>query len=225
MEDAVDALKIAFAVFVFVLALSIVFSAFSLAREATDAVIMHTDKDFYKHWTSESEFTGDEGREVGVETVIPTLYRYFKEKFSVDIIRNGDIEEKFDEEIERGIDNNAWYTSDTTFRTKYGEYYKEGTTISVPWLGTSIFDADNLANRNLNKDIQTRVDLFISNKGGIIADVKVERYKGGNGLNWNAVYTERFRENYNGVRESTDDGATVDLIKGTTSLYITYEQQ
>ena len=73
MENAADALKIAFAIFVFVLALSItsiLFSLISKIKSTADNVLFITDKtNFYKFETG----SFDGGREVGEETVIAAL--------------------------------------------------------------------------------------------------------------------------------------------------------
>ena len=47
MEDAVDALKMAFSVFAFIIALSIVFAMFAQAREVSDIVLAHTDNTYF----------------------------------------------------------------------------------------------------------------------------------------------------------------------------------
>ena len=70
MENAADALKIAFAIFVFVLALSILFSLISKIKSTADDVLFITDKtNFYKFETGSL----DGGREVGEENVIAAL--------------------------------------------------------------------------------------------------------------------------------------------------------
>lgn len=80
MENAAEALKLAFAVFVFVMALSICISTFSLARETADMVLSSSDETKYYEY----EDTGStEYREVGLETIIPTLYKYNKENYKV----------------------------------------------------------------------------------------------------------------------------------------------
>lgn len=50
MENASDALKIAFAVFVFIIALSIVFSLISKVKETADAILVYSDKTTYYDW-------------------------------------------------------------------------------------------------------------------------------------------------------------------------------
>lgn len=56
MENATDALKMAFAIFVFIVALSMVFSLIGKVKETADAVLYYTDKTNYYDWeTGNSE--------------------------------------------------------------------------------------------------------------------------------------------------------------------------
>lgn len=81
MENAADALKIAFAIFVFVLAITITFSIISQAKSTADVVLYHSDKtNFYEHVDSK-----ENNRTVSVTEVISTLYRYYKESISVTV--------------------------------------------------------------------------------------------------------------------------------------------
>lgn len=81
MENAADALKIAFAIFVFVIAIAVTFSIISQAKSTADTVLYHSDEtNFYEHVAS-----GTGNREVSVKEVISTLYRYYKESVSVTI--------------------------------------------------------------------------------------------------------------------------------------------
>lgn len=82
MENAADALKIAFAIFVFVLAITITFSVISHAKSTADVVLYYSDKtNFYDHTASSS----NSNRQVSVTEVISTLYRYYKESISVTV--------------------------------------------------------------------------------------------------------------------------------------------
>lgn len=89
MENAVDALKMAFAVIVFVLALSISINMFSRARETADVVLHSSDITEYMEY--QEAVQGTESRIVGLETIVPTLYKYYKENYTI-IFRdkNGD---------------------------------------------------------------------------------------------------------------------------------------
>ena len=87
MENAVDALKMAFAVIVFVMALSISINMFSNARETADTVLHSSDITEYMQFQEATE--GTESRIVGMETIVPTLYKYYKENYTV-IFRDKD---------------------------------------------------------------------------------------------------------------------------------------
>lgn len=90
MENAVDALKIAFALFVLVIALSLAMYMFTQAKETADIVIQKSDVTEFMDYTSLASVTAGttttaDGSEriVGLETIIPTLYRYYKENYTV----------------------------------------------------------------------------------------------------------------------------------------------
>ena len=78
MENAAEALKIAFGYMMFVLALTISISSFSQARETIDAIITIKDR--------QTEYTYVEAQDkkiVGIETIIPTMYKAYKENFRI----------------------------------------------------------------------------------------------------------------------------------------------
>lgn len=83
MENAVDALKMAGAVMMFIIALSVSIVAFGQVRETSDIILDYKDRettyidgDFYY------KPTGLE-RKVGLETVIPAVYRAYSENYKV----------------------------------------------------------------------------------------------------------------------------------------------
>lgn len=84
MENAVDALKMAFGVLVFVVALSVSIISFGQARETAQYIIEMEDResDSYSnqyYYVSQ----GKTKRIVGSETIIPTLYRAYHEQYIV----------------------------------------------------------------------------------------------------------------------------------------------
>ena len=84
MENAVDALKISFAVFIFIFAIAITFSMISKAVTTSDVVLYYTDEtSFYDY-----EASKEENREVDVSTVITTLYKTYEENVTVKIKLN-----------------------------------------------------------------------------------------------------------------------------------------
>lgn len=89
MENSAEALKMAFAVMVFVMALSIAIMTFSQARETADIVLTSSDATtFYEYDYSGN---GQENRIVGMETIIPTLYRYSKENLMIRFAKNNGV--------------------------------------------------------------------------------------------------------------------------------------
>lgn len=85
MENATDALKIAFAIFVFVLAITVTFGIISQAKSTADTVLYYSDDtNFYEHLSSK-----DSNRIVSVSEVISALYRYYKESLCVTVDLNG----------------------------------------------------------------------------------------------------------------------------------------
>ena len=88
MENAIEALKMGFAVFVLIAALSLAIFSFTKVRETTDAITSKADiKEYYQQLslgdTGVSSSNALSSRIVGVETIIPTLYRYYKEYYTI----------------------------------------------------------------------------------------------------------------------------------------------
>ena len=79
MENAVEALKMAFAVMMFVAALSLSVSSLSKANRAVTSIISLNDRETEYSYV---EPTGNT-RIVGVETVVPTMYKAYKENFEI----------------------------------------------------------------------------------------------------------------------------------------------
>lgn len=129
MENAVQALKTAAAVLIFIIAITITFTMFSRAKAATDAVITAQDNQKYLEsatvdngilYTSSEAIgterdtgngksniegmTTDGYRIVSAADVISTLYRYNLEKYGVTIIKqNGTVIARFDSNTENVV--------------------------------------------------------------------------------------------------------------------------
>ncbi len=84
MENAAEALKMAFGVLMLVLALTLCISSFSQAREAVDSIITIKDRETSYTYLSSSD---DSTRIVGIETVVPTMYKAYKENFEVHFLK------------------------------------------------------------------------------------------------------------------------------------------
>ena len=116
MDNAVDALKIAFAMLVFVMAITVSITAFDQAKATSDEVFYMADKTNFYEYTSDDKIP--DGRIVSIETIIPTLYRYYKENFNV-IILNKEGKEVCTFNLEKEIQD-------------YSKNYK-----NAPWLGNA----------------------------------------------------------------------------------------
>ena len=80
MENVADALKMAVAVLIFVIALGISISSFSQAKQTAQTLLDYTDREYDMQYIS--NVTNTE-RVVGIETIIPTIYRAYKENYKV----------------------------------------------------------------------------------------------------------------------------------------------
>ncbi len=102
MENAAQAIRMAAAVLVFILALTVFFTTFTSAKNSSDAVLKMQDKQAYLEssdvenylYKSKSgmesdtaNYTYEGNRIVGIDSVISTIYRYDKEKIGVTIMK------------------------------------------------------------------------------------------------------------------------------------------
>lgn len=91
MENAVKALEMAFAVMVFVIALSVSMISFNKAKATSDIVLYAQDETNYYEYQGEN--ASEKNRIVGLETIIPTLYEYYKGENYTVVFRVGDYNE------------------------------------------------------------------------------------------------------------------------------------
>ena len=212
MENAVDSLKLAFAVFVFIIALFLAMYMFTRARETADIVLQSSDiTEFMDYTTLEDIETGgttiNSERIVGIETIVPTLYKYYKENYTV-IFRNSDGTPLELYETQTNVD--LWSTGYTN------KYYSDNKDLKVcsfdvdeetrrhePWTGNT-----NYYKQNLDMFLSGGVFYFPSGNGEsydystIIGNGGfVEKYK-------NSQFRESLGEyTYNSVDDS-EDGTT-----------------
>ena len=89
MENAVDALKVAFSVFVFSIALALSFSVVGQARATSDMILSSKDKTSdYEYIANNDINANNKERIVGFETILPAIYRYAEEQYAVTIVDN-----------------------------------------------------------------------------------------------------------------------------------------
>ena len=83
MENASDALKMAAGILVFVAALSLTMLAFSRAKEASSTVMSAREdtKTYYEYVSDEKKYSSY--REVGVDSIIPMMYSYYNNFYTL----------------------------------------------------------------------------------------------------------------------------------------------
>ena len=82
VENIADALKMAAEVLIFVLALSISISAFGQARQTSQILLEYNDDRIYEYTWIEAN-SKDTNRIVGAETIVPAIYRAYKENYKI----------------------------------------------------------------------------------------------------------------------------------------------
>lgn len=221
MEDAVQALKMAFAVFVFVIAISVAFYVISKAKATSETIFYVSDKtNYYDNVESNSNVT----RTVGLETVIPTLYRYYRENFMVQIMKSdGTILQVFDTTTEWEVSNAAKVIAKkrNDRQNTLMKLYGEGTQTNMfgaPWVGTT------------DEDAKARIDLYIKGEKGYINNALVDYTRNGlfteGSINATTQFEESFTEyQFSGQTISDEDGE-YELIgdkRGSKKIVITYK--
>ena len=155
MENAVDALKIAFAILVFVIALSITFSSISQVKKTGDFILKSVDKtNYYTKLGVENLETYNGGRIVGIDTIISNMYRIKQETFAIKVVNGSErrdftldnfTEDELLEQIEsfkkEHINSTDEYIETFSEITYSGEYIigEDGSRITIVPGGTKIY--------------------------------------------------------------------------------------
>lgn len=137
MENGVDALLIAFAILIFIIALAVSLNTLAQAKSTADVVLFYSDREnFQTPLKADPLNASDGGRVVGEDTVIATIARCAKEKFSVKIIDGtNDIytfeyDVQTENQIKAEIDRFIKTHTGTSYRETYVEITISGTTYS-----------------------------------------------------------------------------------------------
>lgn len=243
MENAEKAMMMAFAVFVLVIALSLAIYLFSKVTVTSEQLAFYSDSTIYYDNVEldktafaedvDSDIKNGTVRIVSVETIIPTLYRYYKENFCVKIygarenVADPNSPRKllqiFDVNLEGKVhraagDTNATGAATTpihvenyAYNKAYNDENKKYCLFGAPWLGST-------------EAVKTRVDFFVNGKSGFINNVYVnyannDFYKYRTNLRPDGKYyqfKERFISySYTGQTMVTDDGE--ELVTGEKS--------
>lgn len=203
MENAVESIIIAFAVLVFVIALSMTTYMLSKAMTTTQDLIYYSDKTNYLQNIEDTSEDPISTREVSIDTVVNSLYRYYKENFMVRIYNKHDnLVQIFDTTIEGKIyvalskNESSRTLEEQALVTNYGSGVKANL-FGAPWMGNTV------------KDAKARVDLYVSGKKGYINSILVDYDTDDNGLyDLDAtIFKETFIQYmYSGQTISTENG-------------------
>lgn len=238
-DNANQAIMIAFGVMVFVIAMSATMYMFSLLTSTAEVLTFYTDEtNFYDNVA----VVGKEGieRYVNTETVIPTLYRYYKEHFCVKIYdttgeasgssaTNPVLVQILDVNLEGKVENAAKNTRIISSNPNDYEadalkkiYDDQANTLlymfGVPWLGST----DNM---------KLRIDYLVNGDAGFINNKYVDYREHPLHKMINKTKSDtslQFKENfvsysYTGETMTTEDGDV--LVTGNESkdkIVITY---
>lgn len=225
MENSTRALIMAFSMMMFVIAFT--YSMYMINKLLTTSSVLLNSVETTNYYdnievTSDSPTTT---RIVGVETIVPVLYRYYKENYAVRIIDNNEnLIQLFDTDIETQITGAVNYKGKDDKKllslqnSIYNKNDEKAYMFGAPWSG------------NLN-NAKTRVDYFLNGTKGYINNSLVE-YDSSIGAGGflkqynNKTFEESFVEYaYKGETISTEDG--LETITGSTQesnkIIITYK--
>lgn len=155
MENAAEALKMAGGVLIFVLALSICINAFTNTRQGIDNIVLYSDREFLTTYVEQNKGTK---RIVGAESIVPTIYRAYKENIKI----------KFD-----FLNNNAddcLYYKDTTDDPEYINYIDlERENIAdetmKEYILKRILFGDGEHGRNIEEDKENKISWTFNSNG------------------------------------------------------------
>ena len=168
MENAADALKMAAAVIIFIIAISSSFSLFGLAKQTADAIFTIRNRQAYLEsaelegvlYTSSNQitsgllagFTTNGDRIVDISDVIATIYRYSKEKYGVTIVdgTSGKVIARFDSVTETSY-LSGWNLRSTEERDKIASLISENLTndyVSIRLNGRMLGELYELRDQN-----------------------------------------------------------------------------
>lgn len=222
MENAADALKLAFYVILFVLALTLSITTFSKAKETSDIVIQLSDDSRYYEY--EQITTGDieenvvdeaGNRIVGLETIIPTLYKYDKERYRVEFYNaSGNPLTIYQTKIST-ISNRAVYNTNRNTEIKNIYYFDivDEEQRAEPWVGNS-------------EQIKLHLDAILNGSKYHLPQYSADfttydpNYSGSN-LSIANARNKRFREEI-GRKTTTETDESQGKNKTTTKIIIKY---
>ena len=212
MENITDALYMAAAFLVFIGAFSYSLYMVNKLNTTADTLVYRLDETNYydsldlTELIADSDNTTNSYKIVSIDSIIPVLYKYYRESYTVRILNtNGELLQLFDTTVEGEVMTATnLLSSRRTDRQKallslYGDSDKACYMYGAPWLGST------------NKDTKERIDMYISGDSGYINNTWVD-YSG----NYLRQYEDRqFQEIFS---EYTYEGDTITSEDGEETL-------
>lgn len=147
MENAAGALRMGGAMMLFILAFTLIMNLYNQAKYTMDNILYSIDERNYYHHVGATE--ANITREVGVDTIIPTLYTYITnsdDSVRINIVnKQNELVQVFDSKIEGLVNQYANPTDNNT--TLYKRYNKENTPLNMfgaPWVGDTSASIDRI---------------------------------------------------------------------------------
>ena len=165
MDNAVHAIIMAFSVIIFVIGLTVAVHMFSQVTTTSETLLYFSDETNY--YDNVKLDTNEVNRIVDIDTIIPTLYRYYKESFCVKIYdADKELIQVFDVNLEGEVRQAAASMNPTkkqnALNVTYNDKTKKGSYLfEAPWIGST------------DENIKTRIDYFINGKSGYINNAYV----------------------------------------------------
>lgn len=142
MENGTDALLMAFAIFIFILALSVSLTTLTKAKSTADIVLFYSDREnFQPMMKYDKENYKDGGRNVDIDTVIATIVRCAKEKFTVKVIDGTNEKDVYIFEYDVQTETQIKSKINDFIEKHKGNSYREKV-VEVTTSGTTIFGED-----------------------------------------------------------------------------------
>lgn len=212
MENATHALYMAAAFLVFIGAFSYSLYMVNKLNTTANMLVYRLDETNYydsldlTELIADSDNTTNSYKIVSIDSIIPVLYKYYRESYTVRILdTNGELLQLFDTTVEGEVMTATnLLSSRRTDRQKallslYGDSDKACYMFGAPWLGST------------NKDTKERIDMYISGDSGYINNTWVD-YSG----NYLRQYEDRqFQEIFS---EYTYEGDTITSEDGEETL-------
>lgn len=163
MENATEALRLAAWVLIFVLMLSISINAFSQARQSIDQIIIDSDREYLNSYVENSPSTR---RIVGAESIVPTIYRAYKENYKI----------QFD--FLEGTEKDCLYKRENSGGIEYIKYIDlERENIADETVKEYIIKRILFGKKALDNNLETIVSSIIFNEDGLYEKIKGNTYE------------------------------------------------